>query len=258
MSEIGEIIKDLNLPKQLLDKSEALLKTLFGSSFEEFGGLIADQVRMRRFKNQIKIFEKAQSLLKEKKLDTKKVSLKVLAPLLEFSSYEEDEKLQEKWSNLVVNILNKEDDVLFQQNCIAILNKMSSSDAQLLDTLYKLLETKRQDRYDLASKRFEQFKNSYYKPPASPKEYELETFQFNIDRLYKDLQIQKEKLDFQISNLITLGLLKWEIDIDVSAKKSNSDPEDDDIDVDYNVYNNTTFVFTPLGNKFIQVCNNEV
>ena len=94
MADIEKIIDNLNLPKQILDKSEALLKTLFGPSFDELGGMISDSVRLRRFKNQIKIFSKAQQILKDKNIDPKKVSLKVLAPLIEYSSYEEEETLQ--------------------------------------------------------------------------------------------------------------------------------------------------------------------
>lgn len=129
MADIEKILDNLNIPKQILDKSEALLKTLFGPSLDEFGGMIADNVKLRRFKNQIRIFSKAQEILKEKKIDPKKVSLKVLAPLIEFSSYEEEEKLQDKWAKLTTHILSGNGDVVFQQNCINILNKLSSEEA---------------------------------------------------------------------------------------------------------------------------------
>jgi hypothetical protein len=51
--------------------------------------MIADNVKMRRFQNQLKIFTKAQKILEQKNIDPSKVSLKTLAPLIEFSSYEE-------------------------------------------------------------------------------------------------------------------------------------------------------------------------
>ena len=79
MGELSEIVKDLNWPKQILDKSESLIKTLFGPSFDELGGMISDQIKLRRFKNQLTIFTKAQEILKEKNIDPKKVSLKVEA-----------------------------------------------------------------------------------------------------------------------------------------------------------------------------------
>jgi len=113
MSEITDLIKDFNIPKQLIDKSEALLKTLFCPSFEELGGMISGSVKLRRFKNQLKIFEEAQDILKKKNINPKNVSLKVLAPLIELSSYEEDETLQKKWSNLIASILIDNEDVPF-------------------------------------------------------------------------------------------------------------------------------------------------
>jgi hypothetical protein len=72
MADIEKILDNLNIPKQIIDKSEQLLKTLFGPSFDEMGGIIADQVKLRRFKNQIKIFGKAQEILKESGIDPKK------------------------------------------------------------------------------------------------------------------------------------------------------------------------------------------
>ena len=76
MPDIEKIIDGLNLPKQILDKSESLLKTLFGPSLNEVGELLADSVKLRRLKNQIKIFSKAQEILKANHIDPKKVSTK--------------------------------------------------------------------------------------------------------------------------------------------------------------------------------------
>lgn len=121
MANIEKILDGLNIPKQILDKSEKLVKVLFGPSFDEIGGMISDHVKLRRLKNQIKIFSKAQILLKENNIDPKKVNLKVLAPLIELSSYEEEESLQDKWASLIVNILEHNSNILFQQNCINIL-----------------------------------------------------------------------------------------------------------------------------------------
>lgn len=105
MTEVNKIIDNLNIPKQILDKSENLFRSLFGPSINEMGGLIADNVRLRRFKNQIRIFSKAQKILRDKNIQPSKVSLKVLAPLIECSSLEENKTLQEKWANLIAHIL---------------------------------------------------------------------------------------------------------------------------------------------------------
>lgn len=256
MADIEKIIDGLNLPKQLFEKGEALLKTLFGPSFNELGGLIGDQVRFRRFNNQINIFSKAQEKLKQKKIDPQKVSLKVLAPLIEYSSLEEEENLQEKWANLIAHILGGNKEVVFQQNCITILNRLSAEEAKLLDKLHDNLERKKLWRYQKSVEHYETLKKKFFKdkPPRKIEEYSLDSFIFNISKLSKEFSIVSSELEFSISNLISLGLLKWETDVLVKATKSSEDPEDTDIDVDVNVYNNDDFIFTSIGDKFIRIC----
>lgn len=60
-----EIIESLNLPKQILDKTEKLMAKLFGPSIKEFGKLFADNVKFRRLKNQIKTLDKTRVLLEK-------------------------------------------------------------------------------------------------------------------------------------------------------------------------------------------------
>lgn len=243
MADIEKILDGINIPKQLLEKSEKLLKVLFGESFEEIGGIIADQVRLRRFKNQIKIFNRAQEILKEKKINPQKVSLKVLAPLIEYSSYEEEDTLQEMWSKLIVNALSDTQDTLFQQNCISILNKLTSEEAKLLDVLFKLL----QQRLDAYNKR------NHHRPKSSD-EYSVSIFSFGIAKLAKELGYMKNDFYFKISNLVSLGLLKWETDVSVEASKTDDDPNSKDIDVQVYVYNDDEFTFTVIDERFVKIC----
>lgn len=255
MADIEKILDNLNLPKQILDKSEALLKTLFGPSLDEFGGKIADNVKYRRFKNQVKIFSKAQELLKQKNIDPKKVSLKVLAPLIEYSSYEEEEKLQDKWSKLTTHILTDNGDIVFQQNCIGILNRLSTEEAILLDNLHNILCERRTDRFK-RQKQFYQLTLSgenIPSKPESPEGYSLNSFTFTIAAVARQFNIPAQSLEFRISNLIALGLIKWETTVDIRAERSD-DPDEKEIDVDVDVFNNDEFIFTSLGDKFVRVC----
>ncbi len=263
MADIEKIVDNLNLPKQLLDKSEAVLKTLFAQSFEEAGQLIADQVRLRRLKNQVKIFLRAQDILKKNGISPQRVSLKVLAPLIEYSSYEEEENLQEKWSYLTAHILEDNSDVIFQQNCITILNRLSNEDAKLIDNLYDDLSKQRKEKYEKELIKEDEMREAYKKMgeeykarTKQPHEHPLEYFLFEIFQLSKKLDISLEKLEFRISNLTTLGILKWETDVEVRAETSghyiDARPH---IDVDVGVYNNDKFIFTPIGAKFVEVCS---
>ncbi|MBK7811302.1 MAG: DUF4393 domain-containing protein [Saprospiraceae bacterium] len=258
MPNIEKIIENLNIPKQILDKSESLLKTLFGPSFEEFGGIIGDQVKLRRFNNQIRIFSKAQAKLLEHKIDPQKVSLKVLVPLIELSSLEEEEGLQEKWANLSAHIIGGNKEIIFQQNCISILNKLSSEEAKLLDELHKQFNNSRLERYRKDQNDIEQAQNLFpelkHLLPKSLDNYAFEKISFNISHLSKSMSINIRELEFNISNLISLGLLKWQTNVDVEATKSSEDPENNEIDVDVQVFNNNTFIFTSIGDRFVKIC----
>ncbi|GAB3904463.1 Abi-alpha family protein [Mucilaginibacter boryungensis] len=258
MADIEKILDNLNVPKQIIDKSEQLLKTLFGQSFDEIGGIIADQVKLRRFKNQIKIFSKAQEILRENNIDPKKVSLKVLAPLIEMSSYEEDETLQDRWSKLVAHVLSEKEDILFHQNCISVLNKISSEEALLLDELFEELQQKRIQEYEIKLKQYKEMEqifpdnnpNAY---PQKPADYPVTSFEFNLSKYAERNGLDEKDLYFKISNLISLGLLKWETDVHVEASKYDEDPADTDIDVNVYVYNDEAFVFTAIGERFIKL-----
>jgi hypothetical protein len=259
MAELEKIVDNLNIPKQILDKSEALLKTLFGPSFEELGGLISDQVKLRRFKNQVTIFSKAQGFLKDKNIDPKKVSLKVLAPLIEYSSYEEEESVQNKWAKLTAHVLTENLDQIFQQNCISILNKLSSVEAKIIDDLHDELDLMRDQIYKREVDKYERML-SYMQKPIKLKTHQdisLQALQFSVSSLSARKQFATTNIEDTVSNLVALGLLKWETKVEVDATKADVDPTDDSIDVDVNVSNNDIFIFTPIGDRFVKVCNSK-
>jgi uncharacterized protein YbcV (DUF1398 family) len=258
MADIEKILDGLNIPKQILEKSEQLLKTLFGQSFDEIGGMIADQVKLRRFKNQIKIFGKAQEILKENKIDPKKVSLKVLAPLIELSSYEEEETLQDKWANLIAYVLKGNADTVFQQNSITILNKLSNVEAVFLDGLYEEVQKKRVAQFNTLLERYEKTQRDYpdYKfntYPKQPHEFHTSEFTYIIHKYVKERKLERSEFHLMISNLVTLGVLQWETDVSVGAEKRYEDPNDNKISTEVYVSSNYKFAFTSMGEKFVKL-----
>ena len=74
---------------------------------KELGGLLADQVKYFRMKNQIKLFQKAAKLHKELDLGSQKIPLKLLSHIVDHSSWEENEEMQSKWANLLANASTK-------------------------------------------------------------------------------------------------------------------------------------------------------
>lgn len=123
-----------------IDLVGGFLEKLAGSSLEEAGLLLADKLRTRRLKNQIKIFSNAKKIAEENNISIKQINLKTLVPLLEFSSLEEDETLQQKWSNLIVNfgdVSEKYESSIFP----FILNQLTAKEVREIDRIYDVKTT---------------------------------------------------------------------------------------------------------------------
>ncbi|MVM36494.1 hypothetical protein GO730_00540 [Spirosoma sp. HMF3257] len=255
MMELAKLATDPDAIKAIAEKSENLLKSLFGKAFSEFGESIADQVRLRRFKNQIKILERANEYLKDSKIEYKKINLKVLAPLIENASYEEEELLQERWAKLIKNILIKPISLIQQQNAVEILNKISNEEAVLLEYIYRSLASKKAAfEADYQSMRPDLF-GGYKNDEKLSLESSVNIYSFSIKELAAKLRIKLDDIETQISNLVALGTLKYVIEVDVtSAEKRSDDPEDNDLDIELDVEDYKNIKLTKMGFIFIELC----
>lgn len=252
MTGLETMVADKAVMKVAAEKTEGLLKVLFGKAFEETGEMIADQVRLRRFKNQIKIFEKAEQYLKDKNINPEKVNLKVLAPLVEFASYEEDHNLQNLWANLIKNILSRPTAVILQQNAIQVLNKVSNDEVKILDYVFERLKIKRKERADKLNGKPQDWGGKIMK---DPEDFRIDWFNFQVKDIAKDLNINEDDLETLLSNLVALGTLKYDTQVDVSsAEKSSEDPTDTSLDIDLDVSDYDSIRITKLGYVFVELC----
>lgn len=131
----------MNLNIEPLDKlaeaAKDFIQKVITPPLEEIGLLLTDKIKLWRFKNQISILSKAENMLKERGLKTRKVSLKVMTPLIEECGLEDDESLQNKWAALIANTVcvdSKLDTTLYSK----ILSEMTKSDAELFETLFNM------------------------------------------------------------------------------------------------------------------------
>ncbi len=61
-----------------------------------------------------------------------------------------------------------------------------------------------------------------------------------------------------VSNLVTLGVIKWEPEVQINnAEKSYADPDDTSLDIDIEVYDSERIGITNLGFEFVQMCKIE-
>ena len=134
-----------------VEATENEIKAFFNGVVPDFvkqtGGILSDTVRFWRWKNQVAIVLKAKKVLEEKGLNKQAVSLKVLVPLIDASSLEEDKSMQAKWANLLANAISGVMEI--KPNYVAILKELSPVEVLVLDKLYDavIVETDLKKRF---------------------------------------------------------------------------------------------------------------
>lgn len=118
-----------------LEASAETAKTFFGKIFgpaaDEWGLLKADNMRVRRLKNQIKNLEKVKAIVEKEGVTMKEINFKALFPLMEGTALEEDETLQKMWANLFTNYIDAAKN-LTTHVYPDILRQLSSDEVQIL------------------------------------------------------------------------------------------------------------------------------
>jgi len=102
----------------------------------EATGWLTDLIRYKRLPHQARLLMKAAEKVKETGLPAHAVSDKLLRSILEDGPLDDDESMQERWANLLVNAATAD------EGCIPIaypkiLSEMEPKEALLLDRLWK-------------------------------------------------------------------------------------------------------------------------
>ena len=115
---------------------------------EEIGQLSRDHIRYWRFQNQIKILNKASEQLNKVGLSPKKIPSKLLVPLLENGSLEDDENMIERWANLLANAVNPDSSINVNAGIIETLKQLTPKEAYILDIFhdYYITEVRNETR----------------------------------------------------------------------------------------------------------------
>lgn len=251
MSTVEKIIEAINLPKRVVDGAELFLKKLLGPAITETGQLIGDEIKFRRFKNQVTVFTKAKEFLESKSIDPKKIDLKLLVPLIEYSSLEEDEKVQTTWANVIANIASYETEQLFNLKCIEILKEITPNEILFLEHLYQFFKKKEVETLE-KWKSNERLKD---RTSVSP-DYAI-IYPNNIG---KDLNFKVELVDLYVDRLISFGVIKYEQpELNESTKEVNvSDTfvgRNQFIEVkSYELETSERIHFTNFGLYFVNLC----
>jgi hypothetical protein len=115
---------DAELVKAGIDAALAPVKDfanrLFGPALDELGGILADPIRICRFKRSVRLLEKTKHICDETGYEPKAVPLKMLLPILESASLEDDEYLHDQRANLLANAAMFDGRVHRRHDCVGV------------------------------------------------------------------------------------------------------------------------------------------
>ena len=189
----------LGISRTVLKRADSLLKALLGPAAAEAGELLADRVRLRRFKNQIEILRCADEALRESGLNPREIPLRMLVPLIEHASCEEDTDIQELWANLIASVSTASIHGAIQAVSIQVLSSISPFEAVILRFIHAdYLSTREKKLAKLDSR---------YKKSDVPAD-------FYFYRPYELLKSSGLRTDaertFLLDNLLRLGILRFD------------------------------------------------
>ena len=279
--------KSVDLAKGFLDK-------LITPTIEETGLLLKDQVTMWKFKNQVKMLNKAKDICEKNGISPKTVSLKLLCPLLDYSAIEEDEDLQDKWAQLLANMVDSQQNIdnhvfpyllsqISSNEFLVIESAFNSKMARVEELTSELIHFQEErpkmeeeiqkeitelesiieqhsqetieDKKQLATLRHKRWDLKYKSDRLKSKEAIIQT------KILKPEYINEDELKpYELSNLIRLGIIKF-IQRPYANTTSLEIPNDSDrsyLTIDFDVEiesDNEEFILTNLGEIFIKACS---
>ena len=118
-----------------VEAAKEFLSKLVGPAAEEIGLLLQDQVKLYRFKNQLRILAKAEAMLLKAGRTPNAVPFRTLLPILEAAASEDDESLSNKWAALLANSAAKSEGYASHPSFPRILSEIAPIEAQFFDSL---------------------------------------------------------------------------------------------------------------------------
>lgn len=114
-----------------------IVKRMLGPAADELAEMWRDKIRLYRYDRQIRCIEKAESMAKAAGFTPNAVPSKILFPLLEGVSFENEESLHDMWAALLVNAASPYDAERVRPSFIATLKQMSPDEASILSWMHE-------------------------------------------------------------------------------------------------------------------------
>ena len=116
-----------------INKAADLVHRLTGPVFDDIGAMISDSMKPYRAKNLVNTLRKTQRILHEAGLPANAVPTRLLFPIAEASSIEDNETLQDMWAGLLATASQQTDSV--SPSFIETLKQLTPDDARHLEAI---------------------------------------------------------------------------------------------------------------------------
>jgi hypothetical protein len=114
-----------------------LIQKLAGPMVEEVGLMLGDKARVYRIKNWVETALKTERILRNAGLPPNAVPPRLLLPIIEGSSLENDDSLQELWAGLLASASQQNDAV--SPSFVETLKQLTPAEARHLERIYTTL-----------------------------------------------------------------------------------------------------------------------
>ena len=116
-----------------VDKAADLIHRLTGPVCDDIGAMISDSMKPYRAKNFVSTLRKTERILREAGLPANAVPTRLLFPIVDASSIEDDDTLQEMWAGLLATASQETDSV--SPSFLETLKQMTPQDARHLEVI---------------------------------------------------------------------------------------------------------------------------
>jgi len=179
---VREIAEFGSVTLETAQKLCGFLARIFGTVPEDVIGILGgDWLRHVRIRNFAKLSQRTEEILKERGIleSVEPVSPSIALPILEGAQAESREELQELWSRLLANAMDRSRAGSVRQSIIDTVKKFDPLDALLLEKLPELPQ-----------------KSDHWIP---------------IEKLHSTLEVSRDEIQVSIRNLKMLDCMDWQI-----------------------------------------------
>ena len=124
----------MNDLSETINKAADLVHRLTGPVCDDIGAMISDSMKPYRAKNLVNTLRKTERILQEAGLPANAVPTRLLFPIVEASSIEDDETLQEMWAGLLATASQETDSA--SPSFAETLKQMTPDEARCIDEIY--------------------------------------------------------------------------------------------------------------------------